>query len=207
MKFGKLSQLILAIGIFAIAVVFLYRTNQGRAAEHEQLNTQLQAVQLLVPKLVSENEDLESRLNQVQAELDQARTSLSQGKAKFPDSIDSVDYNELLFQMANNRDLEMMRLVTSEPAEQSVGNITYDVTTFDIEVMGQVADILDFVNSIASGEEFTTATVELVNITVPEPLTMQEKENLAAQEQEEAEEKPEAPSAVIKVTIYSYKGD
>jgi hypothetical protein len=36
---------------------------------------------------------------------------------------------------------------------------------------------------------------------------MQENEALAGQEQEEEEEEPEAPSAVIKVNIYSYKGD
>jgi hypothetical protein len=86
-------------------------------------------------------------------------------------------------------------------------DVTYTVNSFDLEVMGQVADILDFVNAIAIGSDFTTATVDLVDIRVPEPLTMQEKEALAGQEQEEGEEAPEAPSALIKVNIYSYKGD
>jgi hypothetical protein len=207
MKFGKTAQLVLAIGIFAIALIFLYRMNQGRAAEHEQLSTQLETAQQLLPQLVSESEDSESRLNQLQAELDQARASLSAGKAKFPLSIDGIRYDELLCQMAHDRDLEVMRLVASEPTERNVGDVTYTVTSFDLEVMGQVADVLDFVNAIAIGEDFTTATVELVNISVPEPLTMQEKEALAGQGQEEEEEAPEAPSASIKVNIYSYKGD
>jgi hypothetical protein len=207
MKFGKTAQLVLAIGIFAIALIFLYRMNQGRAAEHEQLSTQLETAQQLLPQLVSESEDSESRLNQLQAELDQARASLSAGKAKFPLSIDGIRYDELLCQMAHDRDLEVMRLVASEPTERNVGDVTYTVTSFDLEVMGQVADVLDFVNAIAIGEDFATATVELVNISVPEPLTMQEKEALAGQGQEEEEEAPEAPSASIKVNIYSYKGD
>ena len=207
MKFGKVAQLVLAIGIFGIAIVFLYRTNQGRAAEYEQLNTQLETVQALMPELVSESEDLEIRLNQLQVELDQARAALSEGKAKFPASIDSILYDELLFQTASDRDLEMMRLSTSEPEKQNVGDITYDVTSFNLEVKGQVADILDFISFISDGEEFTSATVELVNITVPEPLTAQGREELMDQELEEGEEKPEAPSAVITVNIYSYKGD
>ena len=207
MKFGKVAQLVLAIGIFAIAFVFLYRMNQGRAAEHEQLSTQLETVQQLLPQLVSESEDLESRLNQLQAEMDQAKASLSEGKARFPISIDGIRYDELLCQMAHDRDLEVMRLTTSEPAEQNVEDVTYTVTSFDLEVIGQVADILDFVNAIAISENFTTATVELVDIRVPDPLTMQEKEALADQEQEEEEEEPEAPSAFIEVDIYSYKGD
>ena len=208
MKFGKTAQLILAIGIFAIALIFLYRMNQERAAKHEELSTQLVAAQQLLPPLIAENEELESRLNQLQVELDQAKASLSRGKAKFPVSTDSIRYDELLFQMAYDRDLEMMRLFTSESAEQNVEDVIYTVTSFNIEVMGQVADILDFVNAIAIGEDFTTATVELVDIRVPEPLTLQEKEALAGQEQEEEEaEEPEAPSAVIKLTIYSYEGD
>lgn len=207
MKFGKVAQLALAIGIFAIALIFLYRMNQGRAAEHKQLSTQLDTAQQLLPQLVSESEDLESRLNQLQAELDQTKASLSEGKARFPLSIDGIRYDELLCQMAHDRDLEVMRLVTSEPTEQKVEEVTYTITSFDLEVMGQVADILDFVNAIAIGGDFTTATVELVDIKVPEPITMQEKEALAGQEQEEGEEEPEAPSALIKVNIYSYKGD
>jgi hypothetical protein len=111
MKFGKVAQLVLAIGIFAIAIIFLYRMNQGRAAEHEQLSTQMETVQQLLPQLVSESEDLESRLNQLQAELDQAKALLSEGKARFPISIDGIRYDELLCQMAHDRDLEVMKLV------------------------------------------------------------------------------------------------
>ena len=50
----------------------------------------------------------------------------------------------------------------------------------------------------------------VVNISVPEPLTMPEKEALAEQAPEaedEEEEKPESPSATIRVTIYSYEGE
>jgi hypothetical protein len=207
MKFGKTAQLILAIGIFAIVIVFLYRMNQEREVVHEQLNTQLTAAQQLLPEIISESEDLESRLSQLQIELNQAKASLSQGKAKFPTSTDSIRYDELLFQMASDRDLEMMSLTTSSPTEQNVADISYTVTSFAMEVRGQVADMLDFVSAIAIDEDFSTADVELVDIRVPQPLTAQEKEALALEETEEEEEAPEAPSAVIKLSIYSYEGD
>lgn len=211
MKFGKSAQLILAIGIFTIAAIFLYRMNQERAAEYEELNTQLATSQALLPELVSEGEELESRLNQLQAELSQARTSLSSGKAKFPGTIDGIRYDELLLQMARDRDLEMMTLYTSEPAERDVGDVTLTVTTFDMEVKGTVADILDFVNAIAVGDDFTVATAEIVSISVPEPLTQQEKEGLVEQAQgeetEEEEEELGAPSAAIQLKIYNYRGE
>jgi hypothetical protein len=207
MKFGKTAQLILAIGIFAIVAVFLYRLNQERAAEYDALNTQLATAQALLPGLVSEGEELESRLNQLQSELSQAKASLSIGKAKFPSTIDGIRYDELLFQMARDRDLEMMSLETSEPADIDVGDVPFTVTTFDMQVNGIVADILDFVNGIAVGDDFTTATVEIVSISVPYPLTKQEKEGLVEQGQQgggEEEGELGAPSATIQLTIYNY---
>jgi hypothetical protein len=211
MKFGKTAQLILAIGIFAIAIVFLYQTNAKRDAEYDGLNTQLATAQGLLPELVSDGQQLESRLNRLQIELAQAKDSLSDGKAYFPRTIDGIRYDELLFQMAHDRDLEMMVLETSDPAGVNVGDVTLTVTTFDIAVKGTVADILDFINVIAVGDDFGTATAEIVSITVPCPVSQLEKEEIVEQGEEESEEEEEelecgAPSAEIKLDIYYYRG-
>jgi len=113
--------------------------------------------------------------------------------------------------MARDRDLEMMTLYTSEPAERDVGDVTLTVTTFDMEVKGTVADILDFVNAIAVGDDFTAATAQIVSISVPEPVTQQEKEGLVEQAQgeetEEGEEELGGPSAAIQLKIYNYRGE
>lgn len=201
MKFGKTAQLILAIGIFTIGIVFLYRMNQERAVEYEELNTQLATAQALLPEIVSEGEELQIRLSQLQTELSQAEYSLRRGKAKFTVTIDSIRYDELLYQMARDRDLEMMTLSTSEPREMEVGNVTLTIYSFDIEVEGTVADILNFANVMATTDDFTTATVDIVSISVPDPLTLQEKEG------GEGEEGLGAPSALIQLKIYSYEGD
>jgi hypothetical protein len=209
MKFGKTAQLVLAIGVFAIAIIFLYRMYQERAAGYEELNTQLATAQTLLPQLVSDGEELESRLNQLHTELNQANAALSRGKASFPSLLDSIRYDELLLQMAGDRDLEMMALATSEPAEKNAGDVTFAVTTFDMTVKGTVADILDFVNAIATGDDFTAATVEIVSFAVPEPVTQQEKEGLVEQEQVEGEEEmgSGAPAATIELDIYNYRGE
>lgn len=211
MKFGKVAQLVLAIGIFAIAAVFLYQMHQGRQEEHEQLNTQLAAAQLLLPKLEAEKSDLEGELSGLQIRMEQAEASLDAGKAKFPEQVETIEYGELFFEMAQDRDLELLKLTTLEPSTQEVGDVTYVVTAFRLEVAGEVADILDFVNGIAIGGDFTTTMVDVVNIRVPEPLTLAEKEELTAQQaetdEEEEDEEPESPSASIGVYIYSYEGE
>jgi hypothetical protein len=210
MKFGRVAQLVLAIGIFAIAAIFLYRMYQERQDEHEQLSNQLATAQQLLPKLESEKAELEGELSSLQVRMEQAIASLSRDKAKFPGLIESIEYDELFFQMANDRDLEMMSLAAAEPGELKVEDVTFTVTTFTMEVHGEVADIIDFVNGIAIGDDFTTTAVEVVNISVPEPLTVQEKEapaEQATEEEDEEEVKPESPSATIRVNIYSYEGE
>jgi hypothetical protein len=213
MKFGKVAQLVLAIGIFAIAAVFLYQMYQGRQGEYEEINTQMAASQTLLLKLESEKSDLEGELSSAQVELEQAQASLGEGKAKFPEqAVESIEYGELFFEMAHDRNLELLRLSATEPAEVNLENVVFTFTSFTIEVYGEVADIVDFVSGIAIGDDFTTTSVEVVNISVPEPLTLAERDLLleeeaeASQEGEEIEE-PESPSAVIRVNIYSYEGE
>lgn len=82
-------------------------------------------------------------------------------------------------------------------------DVTYLITTFTVKVKGEVADILEFIDTIVTHSDLTTATIELANINVPEPLTEEEKEALT---EEEIEEK-ETPSATITLVIYAYKGE
>jgi hypothetical protein len=207
MKFGKVAQLVLAIGIFAIAAIFLRQMYQGRLDEYAETTIQLEASQTLLLKLEADKADLEVQLSSAKVRLEQAQASLSEGKAKYPERIESIEYDELFFEMADDRDLEILRLTASDPSEQTVDDVTYVVTIFSLEVAGEVADIVDFVNGIAIGEDFTTTTVEMVRITVPEPLTRAEKEELEEQEAEEDGEEPESPSASIRVYVYSYEGE
>ncbi|GAI17649.1 unnamed protein product [marine sediment metagenome] len=125
----------------------------------------------------------------------------------------SIEYDEALFDIAEDCDLEITELTASEPRDKKtemegieVEDITYATTTFEVTVRAAepppdsmtvayidktVANILDFIDTIATDEDFTNATVELVNMEIPE------------REAEEAE----ATSATIKIIIYGYKGE
>ncbi len=219
MKFGKGAQLVLIIGVFAIASIFLYRMNLERQAEQEAINIQLSAVQLLLPKLTSEREELEGQLSRLQSNLAEARSALSESKPRFPRLVESIEYDEVLFQMAHDRSLEVISLTASEPSAKTVEDVAYTVTAFNVTVAGEASDsplatedefreyvsgvlidILDFISGIATGDDFTTATVESVTISVP---AFAETETEESEEEEEAER----VSATIKIVIYSYTGE
>ena len=110
-----------------------------------------------------------------------------------------------------------------EDEDIEVEDVTYFVTYFTVEVKGQIPesvfeteeghkayidntvdDILNFINTIATHRDFTTATIETVNMVIPEPLT--EEELVELKESEEKMPEESMPSATINLVIYGYKG-
>ena len=184
MKLSKLTWLILGIGIFAIAFGSLYMVYSRRVSEQEEISVALAKAQDTLPKLVSQREELESAVAEAKAGLDAA-------KASFPDSVESVDVDERLFELADEHELEITSITSPAPKDKEVEGIAYSVTSFEVIVEGDVVDILDFIDAITLGRDFTTATVAQVDMEVPEPPAEEE----------------EKPSATISLIIYSYKGE
>ena len=187
MRFMRLSRtawLILGIGIFAIALGSLYTVYLQQKGAQDELNTNLETAEgtlsdttLIKEGLESQLTNLESELTQLESELTQAISSLNSAKGRFPESVESIEYDELLFNFAHGYNLRITELIASEPGNEEVEEaITYSVTPFTVDVKGEVAGILDFINAIVTSEDFTCATAELVNINIPEPLTEAEKE-------------------------------
>jgi hypothetical protein len=213
MRFSRTAWLILGIGILVIALGSLYMLYLQQGREQEQLNEALFAAQSAVPRLASERANLESTLTELEDNLAQATSELETAQAVFPTSTESIEVDELLFGIADDWGLDVTNLTASEPSDEKVNveaeedieveDVTYLVTSFTVEVKGEVADILKFIDTIVTHSDLTTATIEQANINVPEPLTEEEKEALT---EEEIEEK-ETPSATINIIIYAYKGE
>jgi len=177
MKLSKKVWLIVGIAIFAIVIAVLFSTYFRQAGEQEQLANNLWTAQVLVPKLTAQKEDLEDQIAQ-------ARSLLDRSRAKFPESVESIEYGEDLFEIADDCDVEITRLTASKPT----GSAPYSVSSFAVDVKGDVSDILDFVDALRAGVDFQlpwSAEVTAVRI------------NYAG----------EGDSATINLKIYAYKGE
>ncbi len=213
LRLSRTAWLMLSIGIFVIAMGGLFMVYRGQVSQQQELNSELSQAQTELPILVSQREKLESQLAGMENDMAQVISSLESAKAKFPESVDSIEYSEVLFKVAGDLDLKIVILTASGTEDEEVDGIIYSVTLFDVVVKGEVDDVLDFVHVISTTDGFTTttgelidfatATVELVDIGVPDPLSEEVKEDMTAAEIDEAE----SPSAAIKVTVYSYKGE
>jgi hypothetical protein len=205
MRLSKTAWLILGAGIFVIALAVLVMLYAQQADEEQQAEESLASAKALLPQLVAEREDLQSQLNQLEDQLVQEVSALEQSIAKFPEDVESIEYDEELFMIAHDYDLEVVQLTASEPRDEVVDEtIIYLVTTFEIMVSpvavppeaedayraycdDAIANFLDFINTVVNGEYFTTATVAEVTWEIPD-ITETER-----------------PVAIIKLLIYSYE--
>lgn len=189
MKLSKTALWILGIGVFVIASAVLIMLHVGQSGDAERLEENLLVTQALFTKLTADREGLNSQLTQLYNQLDEADSAYRQSKANFPKSVMSIEYDEELFFIADDYNLEVISLTASEPSEYPVEEVPFDSTDFEVEVRGAVSNILSFINNVATGGYFNSAIVELVNMEVPEP------------------DQNEQPSAVIKIIVYSYEGE
>jgi len=217
MKFSRTAWLVLIIGIFVIAIGSLYWLYMQDGHEQEQLSQTLSTTQATLPKLASERTNLEGTLTDLEDRLAQAISQLRVSNAVFPASVQSIEIDEMLFGIADNWSLEITNLTATEPNDTSVSpeiedieaedieveDVNYQLTSFTVEMKGQVSDILGFFDSVVNHRDFTTAAVEMVTIVVPEPVSATEREQLTEDEIEDRE----TPTATINIVIYAYKGE
>jgi hypothetical protein len=189
LSLSKTALWILGIGLFIIVSAVLLALQASRSGDAKQLEENLAMTQNVLTTRVAERGDLDGQLAQLENQLDLAKTAYSRSQANFPESVASIEYDEELFFIAADYNLEIISLTASEPYEKKVEDVPFDNTILEVEVRGSVSNILSFINNVTTGGYFNSATVELVDMKVPEP------------------DEDKQPSAVITIIVYSYEGE
>ena len=185
MKLSKKSLLIIAVGIFLIALVGLWTVHSQQVDELKQLKEKLNTAELklngLQPeKLSQRQEELERQLNQTISQSETARTVLSQ-------PIGSIAISNLLFDIAAANSVNITEISSSGMANEELAGITCSVLPLTTKVEGEVTDIARFITKL--NEELSNGVVKSVEISIPE-MTGEGEET----------------SASIQVVIYTYRG-
>jgi uncharacterized protein YpmS len=185
MKISKVAWLIIGIGIFAIAAGSLYMLYSQQVSEQRELNERLAAAQTLLPQVTTQRDNLENQLSQVEARLQDA-------EANFPESVQSIEFGDKFFRVADDCGVAITSFTSVEPSAKKQGSVSYSVASFTVTVEGEVDDILDFINTIATDEYFVSTTPEVVSMEVPES---------------DDEGEGEKSSATINLVVYGYQGE
>lgn len=199
MKFrlGRTALLVMGIGVFVIAFVALFFLYARQSSEQEELESSLAGTQTQLARLISGRQSLETQLSQQQSKLGETQALLTSALASFPELEASIEYNEVLTELAEDYELEVVSMAADAPREKEVEDITFLVIYFEVQVEGELSSILNMVNAIATDERFASATVETVDIKIPEPVLVM---MTLGQEREKS-------SGTIKLVGYSYGGE
>jgi len=146
-KISKKALLIIGIIVFAIVLGFLIKTYAQQVEDRKKLEAELAAQQAIVTNLAADREDWEDKLAQ-------AQSLLTTSKAKFPRSVDSIEYDDDLFEIADDCNLDITSLSMSKPTSKKIGSVTYSVAPCLVQIKGNVDDILDFLYAIRTGDDF-----------------------------------------------------
>lgn len=234
MKLSRTAWIVLGTGILVIVMAGLGVVYSQQSSEQKRLNDSLAVAQSTFPGLVTEKTsweeqvaDLQSELSRSESDLVWAQTLLNSARTSFPTTVESIEYDEILFQFARDWQLELTGLTASEPVNTTVEDINYSTTTFSVAVAGKpgkatvknaadykqlyreytyqaVGNILSYINAIATGTDFTTTTISSVEITVPGPLPLTDAdiaEMIAALN----EDLPEGDAEIVEVELEEFE--
>ena len=143
MKISKKVWLIVGICIFGVVLGLMYSFYFREVGERGQLEKRLETAQVLLPGLIANREELEDQLAQT-------TSLLNKSEAEFPESVESIEYDDDLFEIADDCNVGILSLIASTPTSSGI----YSVSSFTVVVNGDIDDILDFIYAIRTGDDF-----------------------------------------------------
>ena len=224
MRLSRVTLIILGVVVLGVAFGYLYMMYSRQLDEQAQLKAKIAANQATVAKLVAERETVQAQLAKLNEQLEQKRASvapaqaaLEAAKSVWPKDAESIEYDEQIFNLASGWKLNINVVQAGEPSAKAVQGIGFLSTAFDVSIMGEpltsgfeeasdyqdyvyqvVGNILGFIDALASDKSFASASIDIVNITVP-PLLSSEEVVAGGTELPQ-------PQARLSVTVYTYRG-
>jgi len=169
MKFSRAFWLILVAGLIITGGVILYMLYQDEIDEQNQVEEQLALAQGNLPGFNSQISDLEAELAQRQAELALVLEELAEIEEQVIDEVTSIEYGDLLYNIAGIVDIQVLNFSSSEPSTTKIDGITYQYVSFDLTVEGYSYDIIAYLTHIEVLDEFSSTIIELVDFNIVGP--------------------------------------
>lgn len=173
MKINQRYIIALVIIIFLAAFVFLYMGNARQKRENTTAQENLNNANTAYATAIKEKSNQEDLLNQatgqiaqLQSRLIEIQLQLQEQQQVIPESIKNIDYDEILFNIADANKLQVLSLNIQGPTEVEVNGVTLFLYTFNISLSGDTPDILNYVNDVTTGDDFISAIVEGITMTV-----------------------------------------
>ncbi len=155
-KLGKISQLILLIGIFAIILVPLTLIERQQPAKQAELKGTLANLEKILSATPAREEELQSQIDKINAEI-KVTNQL------YPDADQIFNIIDILLELALLNDVTVTKITAEEP-QSNKEKSDFNSISFVINLSGQVPKFQNFILSL--DDRFPTSEVTEVNITI-----------------------------------------
>ena len=174
MNLSRKVWLILGAIIIIAAIIIVGVVYFRQAGERDVLNNRLSEAETRLPVLTASRDEQENQLAS-------AESLLEASQAQFPESVESIEYGEYLFEIADDCNVNLASLKFPKPTDKKIGAVTYSVVSLSLPISGTLEDIFDFIDTIRTDERFASADVKSVYMDVA------------------------GSSAIVSLDIYGYK--
>jgi|GEM_PF-5287324 len=208
MKSNRLMQVILLIllVVFIGAGAFIYAADSKEKQRYRSQTAEIAQQQVNLTRSLTQKADKEKEATDLAAQLAAAKASVAQ--INFRLSVESIEYDRILFSLADTSNVTLTNLVASPPTDVNENKTAYQVTSFNISLAGltptkmfqttadsqsyidsTIKSFQAFIDTLIASPDFDTTVIEVVNINAPEPMTAQDIEamNSAIDAQERSE--------------------
>ena len=174
-KLGRVSQLILLVGIFLIAFIPLWVIYQQQPSKQASLGQELSLLQriLAVPETQAPSKD------KLGAELSQLEKEAESNKEHFPNPDQGTEIIDRMLDIAQSNDIDITQTQTStslQSIDEDKDETEWVVLTIEIDLTGQVAKFQNFLLDI--DEELPTCEVNTIDFTLAVDETDEDTANL-----------------------------
>ncbi len=183
MKLTARTGVMLLFAVLLIAAGILYWMFSGAVEERDRIRADRDLAETMVGaleaqkasaeeelgELEDEYEALNEKLDDLKISLNLAEEDLLDSQARLELAVDSIEYGEVLFQLAGVAGVDISSIDVAPPSAQTLDGIEYDVTRINLDIKGSNREIFDMIDIIALHEKFRTSTASPVNINIPPP--------------------------------------
>jgi hypothetical protein len=199
MRISKITWLILGLGVLIIAFIGLYYVYQNSTKERDVLLQTIENLQRQSAKLSNDKRPLDPQLAQLEDKLITLKAAFNRAKGEFPDvSIQSIEYDEELSGLAEGSGVLVTKLTATDGTAQKDGNLTYVATNFEVDVQGDMTNLLDFIHRIATSRYFSSGSMNSLEL---------KKDLEAPAASPTPTPLPNQPTLHIALTVYRYEGN
>jgi cell division protein FtsL len=169
-KIGRVSQVILIVGILAIIIIALYVVGAQQAKQQDELRENITTLQRGVTAGTQEEpkDKMQAQIRQIEAETEAAR-------AMFPEPDQLTEIMDKLIKLAKSYDIEVTGTgVTATKKKLTIGAVPveYDVYTFSFSLQGMAPNFQNFLLALDN----TAPTSRINQVTIKLATTENERD-------------------------------